>query len=326
MILRIRTKDNLESLLRHGNSPAWVVASYRVPKIERVEIYQFDGKKVLKAKFEESRSARNEQGRLVVAFSDPIIESCNFHWIGQNPIQYYHQNAEREMGKKEHWILEKTSTDNLDKLKNWKNSSTDELGALLSEINQACNIQNYPGYLLITSADEIFDELKSKAQFLSDEPLQFIEELNTLEEKQDNQQTKFIKALDLAAQKLHEQGGQIYTTLTPKGGSDTIFLIMRDELFHDELILLAHYNETLNSASGWFSEFISDFPPSLSEYKESNPEISVQLDKDTSVVHFERKEDPFFGETIESNFKVLGWDEEYYTLARSGMMASEKYC
>ncbi|MFD0778098.1 hypothetical protein ACFQZF_06075 [Flavobacterium myungsuense] len=48
MILKIRTKDSLEDLLRHRNSPSWVISESRVNQIEEVEIYQFDGKKLLK--------------------------------------------------------------------------------------------------------------------------------------------------------------------------------------------------------------------------------------------------------------------------------------
>lgn len=88
MILRIRTKDDLSTLLRHGNSPAWNVAEWRIEKIESVEIYQFDGKKVLKGKFERDNSFRNKNGRLVVAFTNAAIEDSNFVWNGQNSIKY----------------------------------------------------------------------------------------------------------------------------------------------------------------------------------------------------------------------------------------------
>lgn len=92
MILQIRTKDNLEDLLRHGNSPSWVVSEGKVNDIEKVEIYQFDGKRVLKADFDKSLSSRTESGRLIVAFSNGTIEECEHKWIGQNPIKYVRDN------------------------------------------------------------------------------------------------------------------------------------------------------------------------------------------------------------------------------------------
>lgn len=92
MILQIRTKDNLEDLLRHGNSPSWVVSEGKVNDIEKVEIYQFDGKRVLKANFDKFLSSRTESGRLIVAFSNGKIEECKYRWIGQNPIKYIRDN------------------------------------------------------------------------------------------------------------------------------------------------------------------------------------------------------------------------------------------
>jgi len=95
MILKIRTKDALEELLRHRNSPSWVIAEYRENQIKKVEIYQFDGKKVLKADFDLIRSSRTEDNRLIVAFSNAIIEETDYKWVGQNPIKYeYLSNIE----------------------------------------------------------------------------------------------------------------------------------------------------------------------------------------------------------------------------------------
>ena len=96
MILKIRTKDNLEELVRHRNSPSWVIAEYRENQIKKVEIYQFDGKKVLKADFDLIRSSRTEDNRLIVAFSNAIIEDTNYTWVGQNPINYEDINSNME--------------------------------------------------------------------------------------------------------------------------------------------------------------------------------------------------------------------------------------
>ena len=88
MILKIRTKDALEDLLRHSNSPSWVISESRINQIKNVEIYQFDGKKVLKADFDLDKSSRTESGRLIVAFSNAIIDEVDYKWVGQNPIKY----------------------------------------------------------------------------------------------------------------------------------------------------------------------------------------------------------------------------------------------
>ena len=99
MILQIRTKDNLDELLRHGNSPSWVISEWRVNQIKTVEIYQFDGKKVLIADFDASHSSRTDNGRLIVAFKNGTIKECEHKWIGQNPVKYISGNDTLSVGK-----------------------------------------------------------------------------------------------------------------------------------------------------------------------------------------------------------------------------------
>ena len=88
MILQIRTKDNLEELLKQSNSPAWIIAEAREKDIQQVEIFQFDGKRVLKADFDKDYSFRTQEGRLVVFFKNGKIEDADHKWIGQNPVKY----------------------------------------------------------------------------------------------------------------------------------------------------------------------------------------------------------------------------------------------
>ena len=89
MILRIRTNDNLDKLLKEGKSAAWVVASEKEKEIKQVEIYQFDGKRVLKGAYDEKKSSRRkEDNRLIVAFKNGAIQTADLKWKGQNPINY----------------------------------------------------------------------------------------------------------------------------------------------------------------------------------------------------------------------------------------------
>jgi len=104
MILQIRTKDNLDDLLRHGTSPSWVISEGKIKSIEKVEIFQFDGKKVLKADFKADLSRRTESGRLIVAFSNGTIEECEHKWIGQNPIKYNIDELSVSEKIEEKWI------------------------------------------------------------------------------------------------------------------------------------------------------------------------------------------------------------------------------
>lgn len=90
MIIKIRTRDNLDDLIRIGKSESWVVAEERENQIKKVEIYQFDGKRVLLAEFVKSKSTRTVSGRLIVAFTKGKIENCDYNWVGQNPVKYEH--------------------------------------------------------------------------------------------------------------------------------------------------------------------------------------------------------------------------------------------
>ena len=88
MILQIRTQDNLEELLRNGNSYAWTISDNEVRQLKQVEIYQFDGKRVLKADFDSVRSRRTNNSRLIIAFNNRKIEESDHKWLGDSPVKY----------------------------------------------------------------------------------------------------------------------------------------------------------------------------------------------------------------------------------------------
>lgn len=323
MILRIRTKDKLEELLRHGTSPAWVVAQNRISKIDSVEIYQFDGKRVLKGKFDPIRSTRNQQGRLVVAFETGIIENSDFHWVGQNPIQYY--NSKENDITASNWISDIYDITEINKLNNWPSLTNEELGELLNSLNQKCSIENYPGLIINTSYEDIFEDIKKASTQIISDIDNFSKELNEIEISNDGIELKFIKSIELVSKKLHEQGGQIYSAITPYGGSDTIFILMKDEFYHDAIILLTHFNETLNTASGWFSDFIADYPDKLEEFNASDNDQKYLINNNSNI-EYNITEDEIFGNSVTSNYKVLGWDENYYAMANKGMKSTKNFC
>ena len=88
MIIKLRTRDKLEDLLKKGKSESWIVAEGRENEFKKVEIYQFDGKRVIIADFDKSKSTRTEGGRLIVAFINGKLVDCNYKWNGQNPVKY----------------------------------------------------------------------------------------------------------------------------------------------------------------------------------------------------------------------------------------------
>jgi serine/threonine protein kinase len=97
-ILRLRTKDNLDQILKDGKSPAWKVAESKESDIENVEVYNWDGTKVVKGIFDAKSSYRepDENGylRLIVVFTNGSLEAVNppLEWNGQNPVQYIEIN------------------------------------------------------------------------------------------------------------------------------------------------------------------------------------------------------------------------------------------
>jgi hypothetical protein len=93
-ILRLRTKDNLDQILKDGKSSAWEVAEYKESYIENVEVYNWDGTKVVKGIFDAKSSYRepdeNGYSRLIVVFTNGSLETVTppLEWSGQNPVQY----------------------------------------------------------------------------------------------------------------------------------------------------------------------------------------------------------------------------------------------
>jgi len=154
MILQIRTKDNLDDLLRHGTSPSWVISEGKIKSIEKVEIFQFDGKKVLKADFKADLSRRTESGRLIVAFSNGTIEECEHKWIGQNPIKYIRDNEA---------ILE-----NITNTTSTMESNQIKVGFYAGRNNdddnneECCNLGDQPDYILLGG----FKENNGKKEFV----------------------------------------------------------------------------------------------------------------------------------------------------------------
>jgi hypothetical protein len=148
MKLQIRTKDNLEDLLRHRNSPSWVISESRLNQIQEVEIFQFDGKKVIKGTFDIDNSSRTESGRLIVAFKNANIEDCDHKWIGQNPIKY-------------------DTTKHINKEKNME-SLLGKIGFYAGRINEddnneeCCNAGDQPDYILLGG----FQKKNGKNEFI----------------------------------------------------------------------------------------------------------------------------------------------------------------
>lgn len=168
MILRIRTNDDLDKLLKEGKSAAWVVANDKEKEIKQVEIYQFDGKRVLKGVYELKKSTRRkEDNRLIVAFKNGAIQSANLKWKGQNPINYVAiekptavlhivlngkkiQVAEKDLDTLMNWEDAKKTCSKLGR--GWRLPTKDELKAMYEQLWKK-GLGNYQGNLYWSSTE-----------------------------------------------------------------------------------------------------------------------------------------------------------------------------
>ena len=325
MILQIRTKDNLETLLQNGNSPAWVIAEWRVKQIKQVEIYQFDGKRVLKADFDATNSSRTESDRLVVAFNDGVIEESDIEWEGQNPVHYKNNNSDNIILQEDDKAtnisinnLTLTPLSDLQKIEELFLNNDNSLPEFLKEIIEKYNF-DYKGWVYSGSYEDIFDEYeKLKNNFPS---LQYvsIEEIKSSDLSNNEKWFKLVKVIsDVPA----KSGGKLISTLSPSGGSDYCGLIFTDTNLIPAFTILYHFQETLNNASGCFDEFIEDYNIDYVSFLENN---NADLNTKINSLEYTASQGPF-GISIESNVRLLNITNEIYDLALFGMNAAKRYC
>lgn len=308
MILQIRTKDNLDDLLRHGNSPSWVVSDGKINAIEKVELFQFDGKRVLKADFDSSLSKRTESGRLIVAFSNGTIEECEHKWIGQNPIKYVNNQVNEKLDSMNHF----------DKLQNLFISNSDDLG---DEVNSLLENNLLPEYDVIYTSgfEDIFEEIeKFKNKYIDN--LIFDKKLDEIKNTIQNEKTKWLEALKLFSDELIIKDCFFISTLSPNGGSDYCFIIGRDANLKNISQMFYHFKDTIENAVGWFEEYYEDFDISYEDFISKN-----SLDNSLNSIQYNVKEG-FFGEEIEDNSRFIGIDETNYEYAKSGIFIAKKFC
>ena len=86
--IRVRTDDDLLSVLAEQASRSWVVGKGMENKISKVEIVNFDGTQRVEGDFDRS-SERESNGRLVVRFTNGRVVNCQVDFErAQNPVSY----------------------------------------------------------------------------------------------------------------------------------------------------------------------------------------------------------------------------------------------
>ena len=97
MIIKIRTKDNLNELLKKGISFSWKISHWRLDHIKEVHIYDFSGKTKIKGDFDRVKTQLLENGRVALAFINASIIAADLKWVGQNPIKFESDNADVDL-------------------------------------------------------------------------------------------------------------------------------------------------------------------------------------------------------------------------------------
>jgi hypothetical protein len=328
MILQIRTKDNLETLLQQGKSASWIIAEWRVKEIKKVEIYQFDGKRVLKAEFDSEKSTWTESNRLIVAFNGGIIKEADMDWNGQNPIQYQNEHFNTPKSETTNNELNNSfniqisiPTSDLQKIEHLYKNNDSSLSAFLKELCDKHSFE-YGGLIYSSSYSDIFDALSQTSNHF---PLVQTETSIVLEEirrSSDSENEKWHKAIQSISFALGSHGGKLISTLTPTGGSDFCFLAFSESAYVTAITILYHFNETINNASGWYGDFIMDYEKSYAEFLEQHNKLPNSTIKS---LEFELNDGPF-GITCNSNVSVLNIDSEIHHAALTGMLLAKPYC
>lgn len=331
MILQLRTKDPLDELLKAGNSPAWVIAEHRVAEIEKVEIYQFDGKKVLKADFDDANSIRNEDDRLIVAFKNGIIEDCDFDWEGQNPVHYQSKTNNQ---KTTELIAEDSCSKILKTITAAYKNNNDNVSDLLNDVSDNNELNYHPPCIYIEwlkdGAENPMDakiilysqNLNSLLKVLNnDTSSKILELLKTYEESYDKRNITRGVLYDLI-HIIEQAGYKILAAVKPTEWYNALFVYRNEEdiLPH---YLIHHFTEAKDGAEGWFDEFYQAFEKSLNEYLNDN---YSHLDVSDRVLHKYNINDGPFGKTCASNLEILNLNDAFFDIAKKGLLAAKKFC
>ncbi len=208
-----------------------------------------------------------------------------------------------------------------EKIQEYYNGGNIALAEYLKEVIDKYGF-DYGGWIYSCSYEDIFDELEnvsSKMPELNDFINSSIVDVKngTLSE-----QEKWFEAIKVLSNKLNQTGGSFVTSLTPNGGSDYGFLLFLNDKLRIPVILLYHFNETLNNASGWFDEFIEDYNIDYNLFLENNQHLSTA---NISTLEYQAVSSPF-GITVDSNVRTLNVTNEIYKASLTGMLLAKEYC
>jgi hypothetical protein len=209
----------------------------------------------------------------------------------------------------------------LEKIKIAFEKKETDIGQLLNDI-----LDKYPNGLHCQinseSYEDIFEEIEKSYSILFDGNPSIEEDLNSINNNSDDDDKKWHDALVVISTELEKIGKGLYSTLSPSGGSDYVFLALNKNKYVIPLVILYHFSDTVNNASGWFDEYIEDYDISYNDFLSKD---AGGNNNKKSVYTYEEK-DGFFGKSFEGNARYINLNEEIFAAALAGMMAAKNFC
>ncbi|TAE23218.1 MAG: hypothetical protein EAZ92_14860 [Candidatus Kapaibacterium sp.] len=89
MLIQVRTKDSLTTLLKHGCTGDWIIGKHKTPHIKRIRVVAFSGTTMFEADVLSVKPHPTLPGRFIVCFNNPShVSPCNVEFTSRNPVTY----------------------------------------------------------------------------------------------------------------------------------------------------------------------------------------------------------------------------------------------
>jgi hypothetical protein len=210
----------------------------------------------------------------------------------------------------------------LQRIEDAYDSKNELLPNILKEILDNYSFK-YSGWLYDSSYQEMLENIEKIIPTYLDNGNHFKVELEELKNNHDEDESlKWHKLLEWASKSILKQDGIILKTLYPTGGEDYSCLIFTQKKLIKPIVILYHFYDAINQASGWYDDFTSSYNISYEDFLSNN-----NLENDIEISSLELSvEDSFFGKMINSNKWYLNITREIYPYAIAGMRAAKNFC
>lgn len=182
---------------------------------------------------------------------------------------------------------------------------------------------DFKGWILTSSYGCVFENFESIKDFFP-ALAEVNEEIMSIKNGSLFYVEKHYKAFQVISNALNASGGKLIATLIPEGGSDRSYLCFSDSKLFTAIILLYHFNETMNIAPNFdsFNEYLKIYDVS---YEEFIARFGLAVKPNViDTVEYTVEESPYGAESniYPNNLGVLNIDKEFYRAALTGMKST----